>query len=374
MKIEALYRENKSYGQIADELNLSILEVMEYLQQIKLNKSTETTNTDRRTMVKRLYEEGKSVEEIASNLNISEALVKEDLLSFGIIPGIELVREKRKEEQSQGKQKAEKRVKEKVVNTPKSHILDIRERREKVGNLYDEGIEEEEIASRVGISVRVVRRDIEALLDARMIQDKSSKVKIDDDVKKEEEQVRILKRREQIERLYKEGKSAEEIAEELGISKEIVIEDIKILIRDGKLPKENGKEFSKDKKGRIVNRRRKMINERRKKVAELYNKGRALEEIAEELRVTIWIVKNDINILVERKIIERRVEKEVKKESEGNERRKEEDEERRKKIEKLYNEGITVTEIVQRLNISRNKIYRRHRCTRKNGKNYEKKQ
>ena len=173
MKIDALYRENKSYGEIADELNLSILEVMEYLQQIKLNKSTEAVISDRKTMVKKLYEEGKTLEEIANNLNISEALVKEDLLAFGIIPGIELVKEKGKEEQSQDKQESEE---EKIVNkkevigkTPKSHILGIKERREKVEKLYDEGMEEEEIASKLGVSVRVVRRDIEALLDARMI-------------------------------------------------------------------------------------------------------------------------------------------------------------------------------------------------------------
>ena len=372
MKIDALYRENKSYGEIADELNLSILEVMEYLQQIKLNKSTEAVISDRKTMVKKLYEEGKTLEEIANNLNISEALIKEDLLAFGIIPGIELVKEKGKEEQSQDKQESEE---EKIVNkkevigkTPKSHILGIKERREKVEKLYDEGMEEEEIASKLGVSVRVVRRDIEALLDARMIQDKSTKAKIDDNLKKEEE-ARILKRREQIERLYKEGKSAQEIAEELGISKEIVIEDIKILIRDGKLPKGNRKEFSKDRKERIVNRRKKIFEERRKKVAELYNEGRSLEEIAEKLGVTVWIVRNDINVLVRRKIIKRRVDKQVKKESEGNEIRKEEDEERRKKVEKLYNEGTAVAEIIQRLNVSRNKIYRRHRCTRKNGKN-----
>ncbi len=372
MKIDALYRENKSYGEIADELNLSILEVMEYLQQIKLNKSTEAVISDRKTMVKKLYEEGKTLEEIANDLNISEALVKEDLLAFGIIPGLELVKEKRKEEQSQDKQESEE---EKIVNkkevigkTPKSHILGIKERREKVEKLYDEGMEEEEIASKLGVSVRVVRRDIEALLDARMIQDKSTKAKIDDNLKKEEE-ARILKRREQIERLYKEGKSAQEIAEELGISKEIVIEDIKILIRDGKLPKGNRKEFSKDRKERIVNRRKKIFEERRKKVAELYNEGRSLEEIAEKLGVTVWIVRNDINVLVRRKIIKRRVDKQVKKESEGNEIRKEEDEERRKKVEKLYNEGTAVAEIIQRLNVSRNKIYRRHRCTRKNGKN-----
>ena len=366
MKIDALYRENKSYGEIADELNLSILEVMEYLQQIKLNKSTEAVISDRKTMVKKLYEEGKTLEEIANNLNISETLVKEDLLAFGIIPGIELVREKRKEEQSQEKQKSEE---EKIVNkkevigkTPKSHILGIKERREKVEKLYDEGMEEEEIASKLGVSVRVVKRDIEALLDIRMIQDKSTKVKIDDNLKKEEE-ARILKRREQIERLYKEGKSAQEIAEELGISKEIVIEDIKILIRDGKLPKGNRKEFSKDRKERIVNKRKKIFEERRKKVAELYNEGRSLEEIAEELSISVLVVKNDINILVGRKIIERRVEKEAKKEN------KREDEKRREEVEKLYNEGITITEIAQRLNVSRDKIYRRHRCTRKDGKN-----
>ena len=366
MKIEALYRENRSYGEIADELNLSILEVMEYLQQIKLNKSTEAVISDRKTMVKKLYEEGKTLEEIANDLNISEALVKEDLLAFGIIPGLELVKEKRKEEQSQDKQESEE---EKIVNkkevigkTPKSHILGIKERREKVEKLYDEGMEEEEIASKLGVSVRVVKRDIEALLDIRMIQDKSTKVKIDDNLKKEEE-ARILKRREQIERLYKEGKSAQEIAEELGISKEIVIEDIKILIRDGKLPKGNRKEFSKDRKERIVNKRKKIFEERRKKVAELYNEGRSLEEIAEELSISVLVVKNDINILVGRKIIERRVKKEAKKEN------KREDEKRREEVEKLYNEGITITEIAQRLNVSRDKIYRRHRCTRKDGKN-----
>ena len=75
------------------------------------------------------------------------------------------------------------------------------------------------------------------------------------------------------------------------------------------------------------------------------------------------VVKNDINILVGRKIIERRVEKEAKKEN------KREDEKRREEVEKLYNEGITITEIAQRLNVSRDKIYRRHRCTRKDGKN-----
>ena len=311
-KIEELFSKGKSYGEIADELDLSIIDVMSYLQQVKYIQEGTKINEDRKINVKILYEQGKTIGDIAKELNITETLVREDLLSFGIIPDLRIISPTQKE-------KPEKEdLEEKTTNgrnlpnkeeqrTSENHLWGIKKRREEITKLYDDGIENDEIARRLDIPLRVVERDIAAILDSRRFRDESSLTKMRESItsiESDENQETITKRRNRVEELVKQGENAEEIAEELGVEKSVIIQDMKCLMKEGRIPKSYKREFRKD---RIERQRQKRnIIERREKVAELYKEGKTANEIAEEIGVPTSTIQNDIKLLLKEHIIEKR--------------------------------------------------------------------
>ena len=314
-KIEELFSKGKSYGEIADELNLSIIDVMSYLQQVKYIQEGTKINEDRKINVKILYEQGKTIGDIAKELNITEALVREDLLSFGIIPDLRIISPTQKEKPEKQEKKD---LEEKTTNgrnlpnkeeqrTPENHLWGIKERREEIAKLYDDGIENDEIARRLDIPLRVVERDIAAILDSRRFRDESSLTKMRESItsiESDENQETITKRRNRVEELVKQGENAEEIAEELGVEKSVIIQDMKCLMKEGRIPKSYKREFRKD---RIERQRQKRnIIERREKVAELYKEGKTANEIAEEIGVPTSTIQNDIKLLLNEHIIEKR--------------------------------------------------------------------
>ena len=351
-KIEELFSKGKNYGEIADELGMSIIDVMRYLQQIKDVKEETRIKVDRKTNVKILYEEGKPIGDIAKKLKISEALVREDLLSFGIIPDIGIVpkiQEEKPEEQTleekttNGRDLADK----KESKTPENRLLLIKERRENIAKLYDSGMENDEIARILNIPIRVIERDIDAILDARRFKDEDSTKNIRESrssSQSEEEQAIITKRRNRIEELVKQGKNIKEIEGELGVEETVIAQDIFCLIREGRIPESYKKEFSEDRRERRKDKSQ--IIERREQVAKLYKEGKNVQEIAEELGITISTVRSDIRLLLIEHIIEKReferkngTPKSRKEEKAGNEGKEQTVKQRREQVLTLYASG-----------------------------------
>ena len=358
-KIEELFSKGKSYGEIAEELDMSIIDVMRYLQQIKDVKEETRINGDRKTNVKILYEEGKKISNIAKKLNIPEVLVREDLLSFGIIPDLGIV-SKRQEEKPEEQTLEEKTKNERALTdkkellTSENRLLVIKERREKVAKLYDEGIEDDEIARTLNIPLRVIERDIDAILDARRFKDENFPENMGESIsssQSEEEQEIVTKRRNRIEELVKQGKNVKEIAEELGAEKSLIVQEMKYLMREGRMPRSYKKEFSKDRRERRKSNPK--IIERREKVAKLYKEGKTVDEIAEELGITIPTVQNDIRVLLKENVIVKRennrknTKPKSKEERTGNEEKEETVKQRRENIrtkseQKYYNSILKV--------------------------------
>lgn len=351
-KIEELFSKGKDYGEIADELGMSIIDVMRYLQQIKDVKEETRIKVDRKTNVKILYEEGKTIGDIAKKLKISEALVREDLLSFGIIPDIGIVpkiQEEKPEEQTleekttNGRDLADK----KESKTSENRLLLIKERRENIAKLYDSGMENDEIARILNIPIRVIERDIDAILDARRFKDEDSTKNIRESrisSQSEEEQEIITKRRNRIEELVKQGKNIKEIEGELGVEEPVIAQDIFCLIRERRIPESYKKEFSEDRRERRKDKSQ--IIERREQVAKLYKEGKNVQEIAEELGITISTVQSDIKLLLKQHIIEKReferkngTPKSRKEEKAGNEGKEQTVKQRREQVLTLYASG-----------------------------------
>ena len=355
-KIEELFSKGKDYGEIADELGMSIIDVMRYLQQIKDVKEETRIKVDRKTNVKILYEEGKKIGDIAKKLKISEALVREDLLSFGIIPDIGIVpkiQEEKPEEQTleekttNGRDLADK----KESKTSENRLLLIKERRENIAKLYDSGMENDEIARILNIPLRVIERDIDAILDARRFKDEDSTKNIRESrssSQSEEEQEIITKRRNRIEELVKQGKNIKEIEGEPGVEEPVIAQDIFCLIREGRIPESYKKEFSEDRRERRKDKSQ--IIERREQVAKLYKEGKNVQEIAEELGITISTVRSDIKLLLKQHIIEKReferkngTPKSRKEEKAGNEGKEQTVKQRREQVLTLYASGKSKT-------------------------------
>ncbi|MCI8443755.1 MAG: HTH domain-containing protein [Clostridia bacterium] len=153
--------------------------------------------------------------------------------------------------------------------------------------------------------------------------------------KKEE---KIKKRREKVKELYEEGKTNQEIANILKVSKQTVANDIYYLKGRGEI---TGK-----------------IEERREKVKELYKAGKTSQEIADILGISKQTVKNDIYYLrkqgeitgKERKeIIEKRREKVKELDKQGNKK----ESKRYKRIKLYIRECIKQGEIQQAIDYAK---------------------
>ena len=179
------------------------------------------------------------------------------------------------------------------------------ERRKKVARLYNEGKSRKEIAEELQISVATVGVYIQELIKNGAVQDLSK----EKSEKKEE-------RRKQVARLYQEGKTQKEIAEELQVSLSVVYNDEKRLLGDG------------------ISR---SIQERRKKVARLYREGNSIEEIAQKLQISEIEIYKDIRALLKVGMIED--------ESRINEK------ERKKQVLNLWETGGILSEISEKLGV-----------------------
>lgn len=125
---------------------------------------------------------------------------------------------------------------------------EIKKRREKVKELYEEGKTNQEIVDILTVSIQTVANDIFYLKNQGEITITGKE--------------RIEKRREKVKELYKAGKTSQEIADILGISKQTVKNDIYYLRKQGEI---TGKE------------RKEIIEKRREKVKELDKQGNKKE-------------------------------------------------------------------------------------------------
>lgn len=311
-KIDRLYKQGKSYAEIADELDLSVIDVIRYLEKLKVtekNISLEERTSNRNDVISDLYIRGKSLEEISTFLGISVDLVKEELLSMGVhysldrVKGIEIL-SKRSE------------IKRRIALRESKYGIEIRRR--EVARLHDEGKKGKEIAETLGISFDTVLKDITYLIQNGVIETK-----------------RTIRRKEVI-RLYKEGKSIKEISEELRVSVPTIRKDIEYLIANGFIKQQDGEEKSK----------KEILEDRRERVLVLYGQGKNLREMAQELGVSTTTVYNDVSYLKRNGRIEG---KEEKPKMEKINKREEKVNERREKVAILYNKGESVEQISKRL-------------------------
>ena len=155
--------------------------------------------------------------------------------------------------------------------------MDVKERRRNVEKLYKRGTKTEKIAKLLGVSIRIIERDIAFLQEHNKEKTEETMLSIHSEIvsrrKKEEEpelsklkrSKQVTKRREDVARLYTKGKTAREIAEELGVAVSIIYQDIRILIEEGKIEKreENKSKINRKRRGR---KRSKEVAKRREEV------------------------------------------------------------------------------------------------------------
>ena len=90
--------------------------------------------------------------------------------------------------------------------------------------------------------------------------------------------------------MWKSGKNVKQIAEELGVTVSIANNDVRVLLKDGKIEPRK-KELPKGLSSR-------------KKIVDLYDSGKDIKEITNELGLTIPTIKKDINYLKVKGLIE----------------------------------------------------------------------
>ncbi len=262
-KVKKLYQEGKDYLQIADELKVKITKVYQDVHilkkegEISSERRKNSAIAKRRQEVKKLYEQGKTYQEIVETMKIGKPIVYQDIIFL-----------KKEEEISKESRKS----------------LEIAKRREGIEKLYKEGKSYKQIANKLKIKISTVSQDIHILKK----RGKVSKGKIN--ITKEVEQ-KILKRQQEVKKLYEQGKTYEEIVYIVNISKSTVYQDILALRERGEIAKE------KRKTARSLNSE---VSKRRKKVKELYEKGKSYKQIADELKTKKSIVSQDLVILRKR--------------------------------------------------------------------------
>ena len=226
--------------------------------------------TKRRVEVKRLVEEGKSNQEIAEQLEEKKAIVAKDVSYLRKKGEISL-----------------RRKKNKIKKSRNNVALKIAERRKKVKSLAEIKKKNREIAVELGISISTVTRDISYLRKKGELviqtQEKNERKKSQSNVG-----LRIAKRREKVKKLVKEEKKNAEIANELGVSKGTIANDIAYLKRKGELPEKRKNKRKITKKNVSLK-----VKERREKVKRLVEEGKGNQEIADDLEVSIGTIAND---------------------------------------------------------------------------------
>lgn len=243
-KVLKLYESGKHIKEMAQILGVGHRAIERDISALKSqNRITKTRQEFRQERVKKLYEEGKFLEEIADIENVTTTAIKKDIRELA----------------------------ERGQIQPRNRFREIRmkERQQIVMRLYNEGKSVSAISALIGVSNKLIYKDIQKLKQENKI----------------ESGIRKQKRQEQTVILYSEGKSITEIAQEMQVSMCTVYSDINNLMKYGKIvsPPKTQKEKERD--------------ERTEEILKLVNEGKKVTDIAKELGVTRTTIYNHLKNL-----------------------------------------------------------------------------
>ena len=191
--------------------------------------------------------------------------------------------------------------------------------KEKILKLYNSKAGTEEIAKALNISLPTMYRYIRELREEGKIQG----------IKKKEE------RKEKTLELYNQGIEVKEIAKRLNVTVETINTYIKELEEEGRAEK------------RKTLRKTSKKEENKEKILELYNQGLEIKEIAKRLNVTAVTINTYIKELIEEGRIQ-----------EGKDLKQRKKEEKKEEVLRLYKQGIETKEIAKKLNLADLTIHR----------------
>ena len=407
-KIDELLKRGVHYGEVADILEIDIMEVINYANKVQVKRNEKTHDNDssvtsRKEKIKTMLLNDKmSIEEIASKLGVSTSLIKEDLLMMGIAPNLPSNLSKKVLQQNSesnassynGRKKASTKKQREPKQKQASSIL---ETRNEIATFYRSGMPIEEIYEAFSdISPEIIDKHIRFIEEHDIMGEykestddtiQGKKPKKDFDDKEWGRTPEIRKRRINIYRLYGKMTKAE-IAKELGVSIATISADMVQLRKIGVITsnvkyskKRNRREEIKKlystmsidelaerfgvarttiladilhltKTGKIENLTKNKIEQRRKIVASLYGEN-YISELAEMLGVSTTTINDDIRVLKREGVLDN------KRELRGRKTKKKQMElrERRKKVASLYGRK-SKEEIAEILGVSLNSVAR----------------
>ena len=341
-KVVELYNLGVKTEEIAKNLNVSVETIYRYIKELK--KEGKIKKIDKESRVEELYNSGIGIEEIAKILNVSVGTTikyVEQLRQEGRVQSrksINSIAKKENKERIVMLYNSKMKIKTMAeslgvsVGTVNRYIKELREEgkiqtaserekelKERVLELYNQGLEIKEIAKSLKVPVGSINVCTRKLKKEGIIQSRG----LIKNIEKEKAKEKILK-------LYNSKVGTEEIAKALNISLPTMYRYIRELREEGKFKGIKKKE------------------ERKEKTLELYNQGIEVKEIAKRLNVTVETINTYIKELEEEGRVEKR--KTLRKTSKK--------EENKEKILELYNQGLEIKEIAKRLNISDTTIYK----------------
>ena len=357
-KIEELAEQGLSYGEIADITHETLADIVTYLEGLKISKtkpnpSREIQYKDRRSQIRSLHlDYGLSVEEIAKQMRVSKALVEEDLLFMGIIPSrrghVASNSRQIQENESTKADEAHEEVEEisgeadevpKIIAEYKGAEDSLQERRRKIAILYKAGISIDTIYKVFKtISSRIIDKDIEFIKEHEVNEDSMVLGTKSESSSKQSGQALIRNR------------------EAVAVRRQIVailygklsVQRIATEVGVSEFIIKNDINFLTSKG--VLQTQKELLEKRRNTVARLRGKI-PISRIAVELDVTVGTINEDIRYLKEHGLIEAsRLKRKTSRET------LQQIESRRMQVAKLYGK-MSQKDIAKELNVSPNTVY-----------------
>lgn len=268
-KVAELYNQGKSVKEIENTLGIPRCTIYSYIKELKTEGKIKNIESNKKSEIKErrekiieLYNQGKTVLEMTEILGRSQTTIRSDIRTL----------------KATGKIKAGKNKKEEKLT----------QRRERIIEIYNQGKSIKEISDMFGVSTSTTYRDINDMIFEGKIEERKSSVEIEKD-----------KRREQVGKLYNQGKSISEIANLLGIKKETAKLDICNLIAKGKVSRKNHKENDKQQTLEEINEEYKEALSRIRKCIRNGEISEALDQINKIKANIIWIDKKQREKLIQ---------------------------------------------------------------------------
>ena len=275
-KVKELYLKGLTQAEIAKKLKIGgntlgndikyLIDSGEIIKQKRKTKSKKAET--RRNEIKQLYEDRVTQKEMAEKYKVSVGTIEADIRWLKQHYNLE-----RKKQEKEPEEEKESKTEERIKN-----------RREKVKQLYENGMIQEEIAEKLKVHATTIRKDIKALKEQGIVLTRKTIVRPRKNTKSQE---KIKIRREKLVKLYESGMLKKDIAQELKVTTQTIRDDIKALEKQGIVLTRKTKPTSK------------RMKKRRKKVEKLRKEGESEKDIAEKLNISHKKVMYDIKALEE---------------------------------------------------------------------------